>query len=66
VDSDKASMHNDTARSRVSLGFGTSFNITFLRESGGIFAHSREKNKKWDSRHKPADRRGLRCLSTGK
>jgi len=49
MDRDRASTHNETAKSRINLGFdkwlGVSFNIRFLRESGGIFAHSREKNK---------------------
>jgi hypothetical protein len=45
VDNDRASVHNHTAKSRVNPRFGISFNIRFLRESGGIFAHSREKNK---------------------
>jgi hypothetical protein len=41
-------MHNETAKKRFNLGFETSFNIRFLPESGGIFAHSQEKNKEWD------------------
>jgi hypothetical protein len=47
VDSDKASMNNDTAKSQFNLGFDASFTIRFLRDSGGIFAQLREKNKAW-------------------
>jgi hypothetical protein len=45
VDSDRASMLNDTTKSRFNLGVGLSLSIRFLRESGGILAQSGEKNK---------------------
>src|SRR5580698_1436743 len=60
VVSDRASTHKGTARSRVSLGFGISFNIRFLRESGPDFrTHSRKEQRNGMARRLTTDEPAL-------